>query len=651
MDRIYLDFETRSRVAIKEVGAWNYTTHESTNILCMVYTKTVNTAWTLVDIKDMITYAKQIAESDCLVVAHNVLFEYSVWYNILHKRYGVPMIPINRWRCTMVKVLTHNLPAGLGAAAIALGLDYKKDKEGANLMLKMCKPDRKGEWVDSVEQRKRLVEYCYQDTLVCMAIDKKLADISADELLIFCIDLHMNTQGIKIDTELAAIAKTVAEEYKEMANNRCKKITDGWVNNLTQISKLKDYCYYELGVKLDSLDKPTLVKLLDNPKTDKRIIELCKLRQMVGKSSVTKYSTALGLADKDGIVRGYLQYHGTNTGRWGGRGLQPQNLPRTPVEDMPTYIDTIKLEYNMGIRDSSIMDKLSKGIRGLLIPREGNKFLIADYSAIEARYLMWFVGEEEVTEAFRAGADIYLKMAEIIFGRKGLTKKANPFERNVGKATILGSGYAMGSKRFNDQCDTKGVDLGPRTAKDFNGNPVSPLAIKCIDIYRNTYRKVVQYWAAMEEAFRMCMKQGSAETHGLKFRIEGDFLTIQLLSGRKLYYYKPFFKPVEGRNKPTICYKQAGDNGMLEDVMTHGGTLVAHANSAMCRDIMTHALPTLYKLKYNPVLSIHDELVCEVPIKSNKTVDEMIKIMIDIPAWAKGCPINAEGMESSRYCK
>ena len=651
MNKVYLDFETRSQADLKKVGAWNYAAHPSTEIILAGWIAVNGVAVNDLTMDDLIGNATSIAVNDALIVCHNVLFEYSIWYHILHKKYGVPMPPISRFRCTRAKVLTHGLPAGLGAAAIALDLDHNKDKVGAKLMQKMCKPKRDGSYHDNMEDRQRLAEYCQQDNVVAKAIDERLDDITPSELMIFCIDLFMNTQGLRIDVELAKIAQEIAEDFKVAANARCKVLTDGWVDKLTQVSALKDYCKHEIGLNLDSFDKPTLMKLLANPKTDKRVVELCKLRQAVGKTSVSKYVTALNLADSDGLLRGYLQYHGAMTGRWGGRGLQPQNLPRTPVDNMIEYIDDIKYEYYVGRRDTQIMKKLSEGLRGLIIPREGNRFLIADYCAIEARFLMWFVGEEETVEGFRHGTDLYVGMAEEIFEVTGLTKKKNPYERNVGKETILGCGFGMGVHKFNTICDTKGIDLGEKTQKDFNGNPVSPLAQKCIDSYRNRYLKVKDLWKDLDDAFRYTLQHGAAHIRGLKFRLENDFLTIELLSGRKLYYFKPHLKPHEKFSKASICYESVGKTGMLDAVTTHGGTLTANVISAMSRDIMTHALVKLYKQNYNPVLTVHDEIVCEIPIDDERDVEEMMVTMIEVPSWAEGCPIDAEGMESERYCK
>jgi DNA polymerase len=298
---------------------------------------------------------------------------------------------------------------------------------------------------------------------------------------------------------------------------------------------------------------------------------------------------------------------------------------------------------------------LSACIRGLVVPSPGCKFVVIDYAAIEARVLMWAAGQEDAVAAFHRGEDQYISMAEFIYKQKGFTKDKNPKERFLGKVTILGSGFGMGHIKFQATCEAYGINLGEKTECVERENKTtgaiekfwySPLAKLAVDGYRAKYSKVPEFWYGMGDAALMCIKTGRTMIYGkFKFSREREFLYLELPSGRRLAYHRP------GVDKDGMYYyTEDTESFNYVKKRTYGGRLVENAIQATARDILAHGILAVEEEGFPVVMTVHDENVIEVPLEF-KNLDNVIKIMCDLPAWATSCPIDAEGFMCERYRK
>jgi DNA polymerase len=283
----------------------------------------------------------------------------------------------------------------------------------------------------------------------------------------------------------------------------------------------------------------------------------------------------------------------------------------------------------------SPMQSLSACIRGLIVPAAGKFLGVVDYAAIEARVLMWIAGQDDATEAFHTGRDIYLEMAEVIYQEKGFTKQNNPKERQLGKQAILGCGYGMGSSKFYSTCAGYGlsIELG--------------LAERAVKAYRSTYKKVPTFWYSIEEAAEKCILTGKAHSfRGIMFQRERDFLYMTLPSGRKIAYHRP------GKDNEGLYYfAEDSQTFTYMRKRTYGAKIVENICQGIARDIMAEAVLRLEDAGYPVVLTVHDEAVVELEKGREGELKNIIKIMCELPAWAKNCPIDAEGFVCDRYRK
>ncbi len=651
--KLHIDFEMRSRTDLKKIGAWAYAAHESTEILCL--------AWSIDGAAPQIVTAAQIEsahipallwgvlfDTECTVVAHNAAFEYAIYREILVKRFGWPALESPaRWSCTLARAAMSNLPISLDACGAALKISAEKDLMGRSVMLKLCKPQADGTFNEDPELYAALYKYCARDVEAEMELDARLPQMPASEKAIWDLDLIINRRGVLMDTELARRAESMVGALTESLNARLFEITGGAVSKASRVAEIKRYLEAQ-GVKyVTSLDKEAVTELLADATTPAAVREVLNIRRQVGKTSTSKYTAIIAAAGggRDRRARGLLQYHGASTGRWAGRLVQIHNFPKGCDALEQELIISAIMSNNQGELDrmfgSRAMDALSGALRGTVIAEAGKVLAVADYNTIEPRVLFWLAGDAAALKAYREGADLYVDLARLIFRNPALTKK-NARERAVGKFGILGCGYGMGAPRFQAQCATAGLNI------DLS------LAATAVRAYRDRYQSVTTLWKSVEAAAKQAIRNPGMAVPCAKvfffLDAKGEFLRCKLPSGRLLRYYKPSIQP--GAYGDEVHYQGPGLGGILEGQKTYGGSLVENIVQAIARDILAAAMLRVEAAGFPISFHVHDELVAEVDERdAEDALAEFIQRMCELPAWAQGLPIAAEGYVAERYKK
>lgn len=646
MTKVHIDFETRSTVDIWETGAWIYSAHPTTRVHCVGYAVDHGPVQVTNDFASLCELAM---DPDTLFVAHNAFFEQSIWRNIMVKQYGLPPIPIQRWRCTMAKACAYGLPKALEKAADALGIEQRKDKAGRQIMLRMSKPLKKGteEYDEEDEHYKILYEYCRQDVRVERDLDNSLPDLSDQEQEIWFYDQLINTRGVHVDMSTVKTFIDVLENKTAELNKELIALTGGKVTKGTQVQSMLNFLN-EGGANMTTLDKKAVTQAIKGGQLTKEQIQVLRLRQQLGKSSLAKYNKLLEAVDENGVLRDCFVYHSASTGRWGGKLVQLQNLPKGSQVDTDRAIDDI-VKYGYPAVEmmypGKLMDVLSACIRGVFVPSEGKEMYVVDYGAIEARVVMWLSGEEKGLAEFNEtdkgiGEDIYVRMAQRIYNDPSLTKTNNPGQRQLGKQAILGCGFGMGANKFRITCAGYGIDISDTDSQ------------RIVDLYRSTYFNVKNYWYDMERAMIWAYQNpgqlSPCRGIGWLYIKERDAVFCRLPSGRILTYLNPEMKENKFGNMGMTFMTEVTSQWVRRE--TYGGLLVENVTQATARDIMAYSIPRLEVAGYPTLMHTHDEIVSERPIGEGK-IQEMIEIMCEIPKWATGCPIVAEGFVTQRYKK
>jgi len=647
MPTLHIDFETRSNVDIRTCGAGRYAADPSTRILCVCWA--VDNGPVKGSMGETIPAVfKQAIEEGWQFSAFNAIFE------ILILKYRWPDLPLPQFICTRALVSAHGLPQALNRACKALHIGIAKDLEGTRLINVYSKPRKEGGFNElQGDDRSKMLRYCAKDVVLSRRIMQRVPPLPAFEQEVYDWTVKANLRGITIDNDLAVKAGAIASDLQAQGNAKLVGLTKGKIHAITQVQRIKTYLKDEFGISAECLDKEAIGELLLQPLPD-RAREILELRRDLSQTSVKKFTRARLSACPDGKVRDTLIYHGAATGRWTSQVVQFQNLPRHVVSDPEAAMKLI----NYG--DSELFDlcyespmlALSACIRGLVIPMPGKKLGIVDYNAIEARVLMWAAGQADAVDIFRRKGDIYIEMARTIYSNKNLVKE-NKKERFLGKTTTLGCGYGMGKIKFQATCDGYGIDLGEKTEcyeSQKEGDKkvkawFSPLAQKAVESYRTRFHKVPEFWRGMQQAAELCVKTGKAyKFKDFAFYREREYLYMALPSGRNLAYHRPGYD-----NDGLYYYTEDSQSHTYIKKRTYGGRLAENAIQALARDILAYGIINLEKAGHGVILTVHDENVIE--IEDPKQLDEISEIMCDIPAWAKGCPISAEGFIAERYRK
>lgn len=717
MPQVHLDFETFSEIDIKKSGAYRYSIDPSTEVMCLVYQIDDNLPklWIPCDIH-MPEDLEEAIKKGYQVKAHNAFFERCIWENKMVKIHGwIPIKPI-QYRCTAAKAASMALPRALKSAGEALGLGATKDGEGSLVMLKMSKPRKPTKNNTSnrhsgFEDFKKLYEYCKNDVLSEYALDLAIPDLSADEQIVWHIDQKINMRGVSVDVELVNLFIKNLNEKKQRGLNRLKEITSGEVESLRQTEKLRVWISGQLGQDIPNVQKATLQELVDTEMLNgkevhinDKVKEVLKLRESLGKSSVDKYKAfKAAVSPYDNRVRDLLMYHGAATGRFAGKIVQLQNLPRGSFKNTGEVIDDIKKLKDIDSIEEKygdVAEVASSCLRGCLVASEGKELHVADWSAIEARGLLWIAEDEKGLDVFRRKEDIYVEQAKSLYNNEELTPE-NKQERQVGKTIVLACGYQMGADTFLSTCDDWKVDIDSIASGEFIKKGVAlrqnkeflltemevdhlellateldesddePIELceyygfrpgifvaECaVSAYRSRFYKVREFWNDIESAAIRAVVSGKRiDFKRLSFAVEGKFLRMRLPSGRKISYYLPQVKSSAtkwGSEKYTLSYmgeKMIGTRKMWTRIDTYGGKLTENAVQGICRDLLAVALVNCEKKGYEVLFHVHDEIATEKE-KGKGSYQELEKIMCRPPSWAGGFPIDAEGWTGTRYKK
>lgn len=649
---LHIDFETRSKVDIWRAGAWEYAAHPSTEILCLAYAiddgpvKLIPMFDTGPFIQDNNLDLMTAISQNIPICGHNVFFEYAIWYHILHKKHGWVMPDERRFRCTMAQASACSLPKGLADVAEALRLSAQKDLEGKRVMKKLCKPRKITKynsqlWHEDPEDFEVLYDYCRQDVAVERMVAKALPDLNPTEQEVWFLDQTINRRGFKVDLEGVNAALSLIDEYSLELTAEICKLSNGYIDKASRVQRIK-YYLSDNGIEVEDLTKQTVDTLLLDKTLPYNIRRVLEIRRQLGRTSVKKYQAMVDASSSDDHrVRDTLFYHAASTGRWGGKLVQPQNLPKSIIKDIHKCVELMK-HKNLDLMKMSypdVMGAISSAIRGMIVAEDGHDLVVADYKSIEARVLLWLADDQPALAKYYAGEDLYVDMAKAIFKKEDISKS----ERDLGKTAILGCGYGMGANKFHATCTAWGQDVS------------FELAHLTVGTYRQKYRSVIKLWYAQEKAAVYAVQHpNKIITQGkVKWCMRKNFLICQLPSKRTIVYYEPVVKRVDTGwgEKWELSYSgMDSQTKQFKSTHTYGGKLVENMTQGIARDIMAHAMLTLEREEYPVIMTVHDEIVVEVEQPRGDEA-EMVHLMCLLPDWAKGCPIDAEGWTGERYKK
>ena len=645
MKTLSIDIETYSSENLAKTGVYKYAESPEFQVLLFGYSvdggpvKVVDLACG----EKLPTEVLAALEDETVTKwAYNAQFE-----RICLSRYlGLPAgvyLPPNSWRCTMVWSAYMGLPLSLEGVGAVLGLDRQKLREGKELIKMFCSPcaptkangGRTRNLPQHLPEKWALfTSYNQRDVEVERAIQEKLAKFPVPETVWdeYHIDQEINDRGVAIDLELVREAIQMDADSRSELTRAMQRLTS--LDNPNSVQQMKQWLW-DNGIEADTLGKKAVAEMMKSASPEMR--EVLMLRQQLAKSSVKKYQAMSIAVCADGRARGMFQYYGANrTGRWAGRLIQMQNLPQNHLPDLPIARGLVRDGNYQAVKMlyEDVPDTLSQLIRTAFVPADGMKFVVSDFSAIEARVIAWYAGEKWRLDVFSQGKDIYCASASQMFRVPVEKHGRNAHLRQKGKIAELALGYggSVGALKAMGA-----IEMGLTEAE------LKPL----VDAWRDTNPNIVQFWWAVDAAAKKAVAdRTSAETHGVWFTYQSGYLFITLPSGRKLAYVKPRIEDNQF-NGESITYEGVGGTKKWERLETYGPKLVENIVQATARDILCYAMRTLRNCSI--VMHIHDELVIEAdPALS---LDAVCEQMGRTPPWAKGLLLRADGYECEFYKK
>lgn len=632
-----IDIETYSDIDINKAGVYRYVDTDEFKILLFAYSVDGGPVQ-LIDLTRGDSIPKRIvtALSDKSVTkwAYNANFERVALSRFLGMPTGQYLDP-EGWKCSMVWAATLGLPMGLAKVGEVLALDKQKMSEGRGLIYKFCKPDKKtGQRVmpaEFPEDWETFRRYNIRDVETEMGIQKMISPFPcSDELWQeYWTDQRINDRGVEVDLTLARNAVAMDAEISKKLMEKMRSLTG--IDNPRSTSQL-DMWLREHGCDMVSLGKKDVAQVIKET-DDPLIRKVLSLRLLISKSSVKKYTKMLDATCSDGRARGMFQFYGAmRTGRFAGRLLQLQNLPQNHIENIGLARELARrgdLEA-LSVLFVSVPDILSQLIRTAFVAREGSRFIVADFSAIEARVIAWLAGEEWRMKAFAEGKDIYCASASAMFGVPVVKHGVNGELRQKGKVAELACGYggSVGAlKAF-------GADKMGLTETEMQS---------IVDNWRASSPRIVQLWWDVDRAIRQTLEDGTTHTtHGLMFSLQKGILFIRLPSGRSLAYVKP--RLIDGK----ITYEGVSSNKGWARLESYGPKFVENITQAISRDLLLNAMKQVGP-EARICMHIHDELVIEAD--SSVKLDDICKKMAQVPEWAEGLLLRADGYETKFYLK
>lgn len=657
MENLSIDLETFSSVDLKKCGVYKYAESDDFEILLFGYSvdggevQVVDLAQgeTMPD-----TVLSALTDETVTKWAFNAQFERVCLSRYLRDK-GINVNPSqtvkseslflnpSSWHCTMIWSATLGLPMSLENVGAVLGLDKQKLTEGKNLIKYFCLPCNptkvnggrtRNKYFHDKEKWDMFKSYNKRDVEVEMSIQEKLSRFPVPDFVWqeFYLDQQINDRGIGIDPLFVESAIKLDQEVKTHLMDELKHITG--LENPNSVLQMRSWLK-EHGLEMESLGKKEVAKELKT--VGKELAEVLRLRQQLAKSSVKKYTAMKNAACMDYRERGMFRFYGANrTGRFAGRLVQLQNLPQNHLPDLDEARSLVK-QGNVEALEmlyEDIPDTLSQLIRTAFIPRTGLKFIVADFSAIEARVLAWLAGEKWRMQVFEEGKDIYCSSASQMFGVPVEKHGVNGHLRQKGKIAELALGYggSVGALKAMGA-----LDMG------LNEDELQPL----VDAWRSSNPMVTTLWWDVDRAVKQCVHEHvSVRTHNIVFTYKSGFLIIKLPSKRCLYYVKPRVEENKYGGE-SVTYEGVGSTKKWERLESYGPKFVENITQAIARDILLYAMQTLKE--YRIVAHVHDEAIIETD--KNVSVQSVCELMGRTPPWAEGLVLRADGYECEFYKK
>ena len=650
MHVISIDIETFSDIDLGKCGVYRYAESPSFDILLFSYSMDDGQI-KLIDLASGEKLPEEIInalmDASIIKTAFNANFERVCLMKYLCRVLGKEVyLDPSSWRCSEVQAAMLGLPLHLEGVAQVLQLEEQKMSEGKALIRYFCMPCKptaanggrtRNLPSDAPEKWEQFKAYNIRDVEVELAIRKKLEKypIPEAEHDLYVLDQKINDRGFQADMNFVMQAITCDRQFSVAATEKAYELTG--LENPNSVAQLKDWLVGR-GVEVESLSKKNVQELVGE--TEGEVKEALKLRLLMAKTSVRKYEALERAVCSDGRVHGLLQFYGANrTGRWAGRLVQVQNLPQNHLEDLKLARDLVKegrfedIELLFG----NIPGVLSELIRTAFVPKEGHRFIVADFSAIEARVISWLAGEKWRLEVFASHGKIYEAAASMMFHVPiEEVTKGSPL-RQKGKISELACGYGGGVGALKAM---GALEMGVEE-DELQG---------LIDNWRTANPRIVNFWWEVDKAAITAVKERTkTRTHGIIFTYQSGMLFVTLPSGRNLVYVKPKLM-LNKFGREGLTYEGIGATKKWERIETYGPKIVENIVQATSRDLLADAMLRLDQAGFAIVAHVHDEVICEVP-EGESSVEEICSFMSKGPKWAQGLPLTADGYECEFYQK
>ena len=645
MERVLsADIETFSDVDLIKCGVYAYADSPAFEILLFAYSFDGGETQ-IIDLAQGEKLPAEVEEAIFDVSVTKTAYNANFERTCLSKYFG-RYIPPESWHCSAVQAAMLALPRSLEDVGRVLGLDEQKMKEGKELIRYFCVPCKPTKAnggrtrnlpCHAPEKWELFKTYCKRDVDVEKSIRRKLHNfpIPESEMELYRLDQRINDRGVLVDMGLVKNAVSCERLHKEVVTKRAYELTG--LENPNSVAQLKGWLG-DMGMEAESLSRKAVAEMI--AETDGEVEELLRLRLMLAKTSVKKYEAIERSACSDGRVHGMLMFYGANrSGRWSGKNVQLHNLPKNYLPDLELARDLVKQGRfeDIELLYDSTPNVLSELIRTAFIPKQGCRFVVADFSAIEARVMGWLSGEEWVLDVFRGDGKLYEMTASRMFGiPMAEIGKGSP-ERAKGKVASLSCQYG-GSK--NGLISMGALDMG------LTEEELPPL----VAAWRKANPHMVQFWWDVDAAaIKAVTEKQRTKVGRIIFEYKSGILFITLPSGRKLSYVKPRMA-VNRFGRDGLTYEGISENKKWSRIETYGPKLVENIVQGTARDLLAEAMLRVEKKGYPIVMHCHDEIIAEVPEDSG-SVDEMCEIMAVQPEWAEGLPLRADGYQCSFYQK
>ncbi|MEY8326669.1 DNA polymerase [Lachnospiraceae bacterium 54-11] len=645
MERVLsADIETFSDVDLIKCGVYAYADSPAFEILLFAYSFDGGETQ-IIDLAQGEKLPAEVEEAIFDVSVTKTAYNANFERTCLSKYFG-RYIPPESWHCSAVQAAMLALPRSLEDVGRVLGLDEQKMKEGKELIRYFCVPCKPTKAnggrtrnlpCHAPEKWELFKTYCKRDVDVEKSIRRKLHNfpIPESEMELYRLDQRINDRGVLVDMGLVEQAIACERLHKEVVTKRAYELTG--LENPNSVAQLKGWLG-DMGMEAESLSKKAVAEMI--AETDGEVEELLRLRLLMAKTSVKKYEAMERSVCSDGRIHGMLMFYGANrSGRWSGKNVQIQNLPKNDIPDLELARDLVKQGRfeDIELLYDSTPNVLSELIRTAFIPKLGCRFVVADFSAIEARVMGWLSGEEWVLDVFRGDGKLYEMTTSRMFGiPMAEIGKGSP-ERAKGKVASLSCQYGGST---NGLISMGALDMG------LTEEELPPL----VAAWRKANPHMVQFWWDVDAAaIKAVTEKQKTKVGKIIFEYMSGILFITLPSGRKLSYVKPRMA-VNRFGRDGLTYEGIAENKKWSRIETYGPKLVENIVQGTARDLLAEAMLRVEKKGYPIVMHCHDEIIAEVPEDSG-SVDEMCEIMAVQPEWAEGLPLRADGYQCSFYQK